>query len=242
MRKSNLLVISLTAIISLGGVAQNNPLVIPSPAIAQNLVTSSGTVIQITGATYWSTPSTLDGYYCRVKNLSNKNIIALGLIWDVTFSNDKVDRRYQFVDAKLHTDTLRVQPLSPLRSQGELEFRGTFTESFTGKVSVKNVKVQIDFVEFDGMTGIGTESSKGYKQLIQSREGAELYKNWLMKIYKENHQNIHVVIEKVLSDEFPGSLDLQSRLVRQGSLTYRNWLNRLYKQQGVSGVQKIMNN
>lgn len=243
MSKPNFLAFVLTAAIPIFVFAQSNPPATPSPASTQDLITSSGAIIaQITEAKYWSTPNTLDGYYCRVKNSSNKKITALGLIWDVTFSNDRIDRRYQLMDAKVHEDTQRVQPLKPLAPQGELEFRGAFTESFTGNVSVKNVKVQIDFVEFDDMTSLGSESSKGYKQLTQSREGAVLYKSWLMRIYKDNNQNINAVIEKILSDELPRDTDLHSRHVRQGAIIYRNWLNRLYQQQGVDGIRKVLNN
>lgn len=216
--------------------------VITHPALTQDIVSKEGTkLVEIIEATYGTTGTSLNGYFCRVRNNSDKGATALGLIWTATFSNGTTDEMYQFMDSRIHEDIAKAQGLGPLAPKQERVFRSSSTLSAGDGIFIETVKVKIDFVEFvDGSIVGGAETSKNYKRVILTRHGAKLCKSWLVRTYGDNRKNLGKVIEKLDKEELPDNADLSDRYVEHGAIIYRNWLLDVYKSWGSATLQSIL--
>lgn len=214
--------------------------VVSKPATVERSGTGDFEPVWVSEAIYYSTESSLNGYRCRLKNISDKDITAVGLTWTATFSNNRAAQVYQSIDTRLHADIAESRGMRPMRPADEREFRSSSVEAFDRNISIAQVSLKIDFVEFADSTTLGAENSKTYKRLLLERRGAALYKNWLANIYRENPRHLEPVLEKLSGDELPLGRDMEEGGARQGASIYRNWLRELYATSGAAAVKEVL--
>jgi hypothetical protein len=221
--------------------AQNAQEPMSHPALAQDLVSDSGTkLVEVTEATFRSTKVSLNGYFCKVKNVSGKEITALGVVWTALFSDGSAAQSRQFIDSRINKDIIEARGLKPIAPNEEREFRSSSTESFSKGLSIKSVKVKVDFVEFADSSSVGTENSKTYRQLMSVRQGADFCKQWLTDIYKNSPQNINLLVEKLSSNELPNDKELENSSAKQGAIIYQKTALRVYQKEGAGALQRLL--
>lgn len=214
--------------------------VVGKPATVERSGAGDSEAVRVSEAIYYSTESSLNGYRCRLRNISDRDITAVGLTWTATFSNNRAAEVSQTIDSRLHADIAESRGLSPMRPGDEREFRSSSVEAFGRNTSIARVSLKIDFVEFADSTTLGAENSKTYKRLLLERRGAALYKNWLANVYRENRRDIDPVLEKLSGDELPPGRDLEEGGARHGAAIYRNWLRELYATSGSGAVKEVL--
>lgn len=209
------------------------------PAIRQDLVSKSGEkILEVVEASYRTTVEGLEGSSLMVRNLSGKNITALGILWTVTFSDEKGEELQQLVDYKVHPDLVKAKGVRPFAPYEE-KFIPRLTKGVVGEGRIiKSVKVEISFAEFEDSTGVGLETSEMYKQLIAQRGGAEIYKRWVEAAYAGDPRNMRAVVARLSGGELPGDKELQNGAVEQGALIYRRWLRDILKDKGENALQE----
>lgn len=142
------------------------------PALAQDLVSESGEkILEVVEASYRTTETGLDSSSVRVRNLSGRNITAMGLVWTITFTDERRDEIEQLVDYRIHQDIVEAKGVRPFAPFEEKFIPRLTKESFEEGQAIKSVKVEFSFAEFEDAGGVGVEKSDMYKQLLSQRRG-----------------------------------------------------------------------
>jgi len=77
------------------------------PALKQDLLSESGKkILEIIEASYQVTENGLDSSSIQVRNLSGKNITALGIIWGLKFSDGGECQIEQLIDYRIHKEVV----------------------------------------------------------------------------------------------------------------------------------------
>lgn len=211
------------------------------PALKQDLVSESGEkILEVVEASYRTTVAGLDSSSVQVRNLSGKNITALGLVWTITFTNNTRDEIEQLVNYRLHPDVVNAKGLRPFAPYEEKFIPRLTKESFEDGQAIKTVKVEFSFVEFEDSGGVGVEKSDMYKQLLSQRRGAEIYKRWIEKGYEDTSRGIGGVIEKLSGDGLPSNPELKDDNIQRGALVYRQWMRDTLKDGGENTLREHM--
>jgi hypothetical protein len=210
-------------------------------ALKQDLVSSSGEkVLEITQAFYTTTAAGLDSSSVQVRNVSGKNITALGIVWTVTFTDGKTCRIEQLVNYSLHKDIVDAKSIRPFAPFEEKFIPRLTKDVFDEGQAIGNLKVGFSFVEFEGSGGVGLETSEMYEGLLAQREGARLYKRWVESGYGDNPGNIGGVIGKLSGDDMPAAKELENEKAKQGAALYRQWLLGVLKDSGEDNFREQM--
>jgi hypothetical protein len=221
------------------GTERNSQVAETHPALKQDLVSKTGEkILEIIEASYQTTENGLDSSSIRVRNLSNQNITALGIIWTVTFTDARECQIEQLVDYNLHKDMVNAKGIRPFAPYEEKFIPRLTRESFDEGQAIKSVQVAFSFVEFEYSSGVGIEKSEMYKQLLSQRKGAEIYKQWIEGDYEDNPQHIARVVGKLSGDELPNNKELENDKVKQGALIYRQWLRDVLKNKGEDALRE----
>lgn len=208
------------------------------PALKHDFVSGSGEkVLEVVEASYQMTGNGLDSSSVRVRNLSGKNINALGLVWTVTFMDGGECSIEQLVDYKIHKQIVEAKGVKPFAPYEEKTIPRLTRETFGEGQSVRNVKVVFTFVEFDGASGVGVEDSKMYKELLSKREGAEIYRRWIEQGYEDDPKSMTAVVSRLSGDELPDDKELEKDKVRVGALIYKQWLLGILKDKGTEALR-----
>ena len=209
------------------------------PALKQDLVSEAGEkILEVVEASYQTTPDSLDSSSVRVKNLSGKNVTALGLVWTLKFTDGKTCQIDQLVDYRLHMDIVNEKGARAFAPYEEKSIPRLAKESFNGGQRIESVKVEFAFAEFEDAGGIKIEKSEMYKHLLSKREGAGIYKHWLEDGYEDDPQKLDVVVKKLLGGNLPNDGRLENEMVQQGALVYKQWMLGLLKEKGVDALRE----
>jgi hypothetical protein len=210
-------------------------------ALKQDLVSESGEkILEVTKASYRTIENGLDSSSIQVRNLSGKNITALGIIWTVTFTDGKTCQIEQLINYRIHKDIVDAKAIRPFAPYEEKYIPRLTREIFDEGQAIGSVKVEFSFAEFEGSGGVGIEKSEMYKQLLAQREGAELYKRWVEDGYQNDSRNIGGVIKKLSGDELPNDKELENDKVKQGALIYKQWLLDTLKDRGADSLRELI--
>lgn len=210
-------------------------------ALKQDLVSASGEkVLEITRAAYTTTVAGLDSSFVQVKNLSGRNITALGVVWTVTFTDGKTCRIEQVVNYSPHKDIVDAKSIRPFAPYEEKFIPRLTRDVFDEGQAIGSLKVGFSFAEFEGSGGIGLETSEMYEGLLSQREGAKLYKRWVESGYGDNPENLGGVIGKLSGDEMPAARGLENEKAKQGAALYRQWLLGVLKDSGEDSLREQM--
>jgi hypothetical protein len=203
------------------------------PALKRDLVSEAGKkILEITEATYQISENGIDSSSIRVRNLSDRNITALGIVWTVTFTNTSKCLLTQIVDHRIHKDIVEAKKIR-LFAPYEERIIPRLTKEFLDEGQViESVGVEISFVEFQDLSGVGIEKSEMYEQLVSKRKGAEIYKQWIEFDYADNPQQMAKIIEKLSGDAMPNDKELENSWVEQGASIYRGWMRDILNNKG----------
>jgi len=211
------------------------------PALKQDLLSESGKkILEVVEATYRTTEKGLDSSSVFVRNLSGKNITAVGIVWTITFTDKSRDEIEQIVDYRIHQDIVTAKGIRSFAPYEEKFIPRLTKESFDEGQAIKSIKVEFSFVEFEDSGGTGIENSEMYKQLLSQREGAEIYKHWVEDGFGDDPRSIGRVVGKLSGDELPNAQELKDDRVKQGALIYRQWMRDILKDKGENALKGQM--
>jgi len=209
------------------------------PALKQDLVSQTGEkILEIIEASYQTSENGIDRSSVRVRNLSNRNITALGIIWTVKFTDTGKCLLTQIVDHRLHKDMVEAKGIKPLAPYEEKFIPSSTNLSLGEGQKIESVGVEISFVEFEDSSGVGIEKSEMYERIISKRKGAEIYKQWIETDYGDDSQNMARVIEKLRGDGLPKNKELENSWVEIGASVYRGWMRNILKDKGEHALRE----
>jgi len=183
-------------------------------------------------------PDVLEKIPCKIKNNSSKTIRAIVVGQAVTTDiNGKTSSNlgYITIDSFLHSDLQTESSKKGIGPNAEPQLPSA-SETFEGLIS--RVEVFIDYAEFDDKQTLGPNRA-GERIVLDMRDGAGKYKNWLSKEYETNGRSVAALV-RLIEDTSPTVTDLGIRNSNeeQGAIGYRNWLRRLSKTKGVEEMRK----
>jgi hypothetical protein len=203
------------------------------PALKKDLVSETGKkILEIIEASYQTSENGIDRSSVRVRNRSDRNITAFGIIWTVNFTDTTKCQLTQIVDSRLHKDMVEAKGIRPFAPYEETLIPSSTNQSIGEGQQIESVGVEISFVEFEDSSGVGIEKSELYEQVISKRRGAEIYKQWIESDYIDNPQNMAKVIEKLKGDGLPNNKELEKGWVEIGASIYRGWMRDLLHSKG----------
>ncbi|HEY9404309.1 MAG TPA: hypothetical protein VIQ24_16750 [Pyrinomonadaceae bacterium] len=203
------------------------------PTLKQDFVSQTGVkILEIIEASYQTSEIGIDSSSIRVRNLSERNITALGINWTINFTGTAKCVLTQIVDHRLHPDIADAKGIRPFAPFEEKLIPRLTNQTFDEGQKIENVGVEISFVEFEDSSGVGIEKSEMYGQLISKRKGAEIYKQWIETDYGDAPQNMAKVIEKLKGDGLPDDRKLENSWVKMGASNYRQWMRNILDDRG----------
>jgi hypothetical protein len=193
---------------------------------------------------YKTSPNQINEFSCTIKNNTSKAIISYSLsITTITEAEGKETRgtEIQFIDSFLHPDVREIRKLQPIAAGKE-----TYTESpgpvqFEPNVSVKQIQVSIDYIEFEDKTTLGPDARNSSKRIALKREGAAKYKEWLVQMYVQKGRSINAILPLLQTTPLPQELALDGPIMKQGAIIYRKSLLNLYDSIGAQAVEQYLN-
>jgi hypothetical protein len=177
-----------------------------------------------------------------LKNLSKKPIRAAGLLWVVTWSNGVTSFSHvttHTTNSLTHPDIARDRNSKLIEPQSSVQFEDNETVRVDGKNIVKARSV-IDFVEFSDGEVVGKNTHGLYEQVLQTRRGCAMYKEWLVREYKHNGRTLSAINARLWDDKSPSELQFPNNQAKLGGALYRNWLRDAINVQGVEMLEKIL--
>ena len=239
-----LLIISITTVTaSLSVVGNQNPEKTEGlrlPVIGRQLPPENGVIpveLKCEDAEL-SAPNALEKLSCAIKNNTNKSISA-GTIY-TSFVVEKggetiVTSDYSTFYTYLHPDFREDQRNNFILPGGERR-RNELPVSFESGVVIKDVIVQIDYIEFADDTALGTNRA-GARIIADTREGAAKYKNWLAQKYAQGGRSVDAIIPLLEDNQpLPEGLEFQNAAQQSGANMYRKFARRTYQTKGAEGL------
>lgn len=174
-------------------------------------------------------------FNCKLKNNTEKNITAAGIICSVVIEKNGVEtaKEDSTVFAGLNgfdkgIDTGEEISLGPTGSSSYDDF------------IIKRVEISIDFVEVENNIIFGRDS-KGSQIVKDIREGATRYKNWVKASYEYHRKSIKSIAPLVKDGELlPGDLSLLNQSQEVGAKIYRKKLRKKLEAGDEAAVEKLL--
>lgn len=180
-----------------------------------------------------------------VRNNTSKNIDAVSVA--VT---GRIDRNgtetsstgYLTINSFVHPDIREIHHQYPLAPGKEWSFKTEplETEDTEAGVVLTGITLQIDYVDFEDRTELGSKKY-GSNIVVKARIGAAKYKAWLSKKYAENGRSIAAVLPLLDRNQaLPADIALGDH-ERTGARLYQSHLLQAYQQHGSAEVEKYLN-
>jgi hypothetical protein len=190
-----------------------------------------------------SAPNALEKLSCVIRNNTNKYIAAATI--NISLRTEKegketLDSSYLTIETFGHPDFRQEHQDNLIPPGGEFPFQDAPTSY--DNIVIKGVTVRIDYIEFaDSATRLGLNRA-GSRIIANIREGAEKYKNWLVKKYNESGKSINAIAPLLEKDQpIPAELDIQNGDQQQGVIFYRNYALKTFKIKGADELSKRLN-
>lgn len=174
-------------------------------------------------------------FTCKLKNNSEKNITAAGIISTVVIEKNGVEtaKEESNVFAGLNGFDKGIAP------GGEIDLGMPGPSSYDDFI-IKRVEIAIDYVEFENNIIFGRDS-KGSQVVKDVREGAARYKNWVKARYEYNRKSVKSITPLLESGALlPSDLILLNQNQEIGAKTYRRKLKKKLDSGDDSEVEKIL--
>lgn len=209
------------------------------PAQKKDFLSESGQrVLEVIEASYQTTPGSFDNSSVRARNLSGKNVTALGLVWTVTYEDTTSCQIEQLVDYRLHRDIVADRKVRAFAPGEEKVVPRLTKDTLEEGRGIESVKVEFAFAELEGEGVVGSDPPGLYKQLLAKRAGAEIYKRWVESGYDDTPAQFEAVIRKLSGDELPADEALKNDHATQGALVYKHWMLGVLKDKGSASLQE----
>ncbi len=189
--------------------------------------------------TRMSNPSELTELSFVVKNNSSKAISSVVVIFGlITEKNGQlfVDHHFVTSDIQVHPDILAIHHFKPL-APGKEKYLDTPSNSYGDGRAIKGVTLNVDYVEFVDNSTLGPNKMGGRIVTLQ-REGARLYKNWLVR--ESASKDILSIVLTLKNPALPTEIANTSMYLKQGANIYRKHLLRAYES-GHEDIKKFLN-
>lgn len=173
---------------------------------------------------------------CSILNKASKPIIAGTIITSIVVEENGADNLitgYQSFDTFLHSDFRADHTHNAVvtgDSYGLYQPPTTFPSG-----TVKEIKVQIDYIEFADNTICGPNRA-GAGIVIGMRAGAKKYKKWLVQRYRRD--GLVPTLDLLNRDESASEIGLGNVDEASGASMYRKYLRRVYLSRGQQEVSK----
>jgi hypothetical protein len=172
---------------------------------------------------------------CKLKNNSEKNITAAGIISAVVIEKNGVETAKE--DSAVFVGFAGFD--KGVAPGAEISLGPPGPSSYDDFI-VKRVEVSIDYVEFENNIIFGWDS-KGSQVVKDIREGAARYKNWVKASYEYHRKSIKSIAPLVKDGELlPSDLILPNQNQEIGAKTYRRKLKKKLDAGDDSEVEKIL--
>jgi hypothetical protein len=190
-----------------------------------------------------SAPNALEKLSCLIKNNTNNYIAAATINISLRIEKEgkqSLDSSYLTIETFGHPDFREEHRDNLIPPRGERPFQDLPTSY--DNVVIKGVAVRIDYIEFaDSAIRLGPNRA-GSRIIASIREGAEKYKNWLVKKYNESGKSINSIVPLLEKNQpIPSELDIQNGDQQQGVIFYRNYARKTFKAKGANGLSKRLN-
>lgn len=121
------------------------------PAQKKDFLSESGqTVLEVVEASYQTTPDSFDSSSVLAKNLSGKNITALGLVWTVNYEDKTSCQIEQLVDYRPHRDIVADRNIRPFAPGEDKVIPRLTKDTLEEGRGIESVKVEFAFTELGG--------------------------------------------------------------------------------------------
>ncbi len=174
-------------------------------------------------------------FNCKLKNNSEKNITAAGIISAVVIEKNGVERANEDSTVFVGFDGFD-KGIAP----GAEISLGPPGPSFYDDFIIKRVEVSIDYVEFENNIIFGRDS-KGSQAVKDIREGAARYKNWVKASYEYHRKSLKSIASLVKDGELlPSDLILLNQNQEFGAKAYRRKLKKKLDAGADAEVEKLL--
>lgn len=213
------------------------------PITARQLGAVGGVIPVELGCGSASTPSLgkLDRFSCTLKNNTSKNILAANIAYSIIldYGSKQVEEPHSdTLDTFIHRDT--YDPQKSLRPGKEF-YVGSAGPSFRPGASIKEIRINVDYVEFEDGTTLGA-SPKGSEMIADIRAGAAKYKKWLIGKYVEARSSPDAIPQLLQEESAFSDLAFKNEYQEQGARTFRKHLAQIRETRGTPEVQKYLRN
>ncbi|MCI0559653.1 MAG: hypothetical protein MN733_14265, partial [Nitrososphaera sp.] len=189
--------------------------------------------------TQMSDPSELTELSFAVKNNSSKAITSIAATFGlITEKNGQlfVDHHFVTSDTQVHPDIREIHHFKPL-APGQEKYLDTPTNGYSDGRIIKGVTLNVDYIEFADNSTLGPNKMGGRIITLQ-REGARLYKNWLMR--ESAGKDLLSIVSSLKNPALPREMADTSMHLRQGANIYRRHLLGAYES-GHENIEKFFN-
>jgi hypothetical protein len=182
-------------------------------------------------------PNTLNQFHCTLKNNTDKSITAANVIYSTLLEEAGKETK----ESRVHTLTTYIH-LDFYEEEKNIWPGGT-TSFITGGIItyenavIKGVEAYIGYVEFEDKSSMGPNPD-GARIISDLRNGAEKYKRWLAREYKQ--KSIDSAIELLKSDKQLSKLGLQNFTQEEGAKRYRRRLQKEYDNRGRTKLESYL--
>ena len=190
-------------------------------------------------------PKPIDGFSCNVKNNTTKNVLGITLNYSILLEDRNTgktnsDTHTLTMNALIHPDFRETQkPISP----GEEAPVSSPNIAYESSVLINAIEVITDYVEFDDGTSLGP-NQYGSKVMAGLREGAAMYKDWLVSQYLKKEKSIPDTVSLLQSEQPLPSNIANLRFDKgnhvQGAKNYRILLRKLLEAKGTGELEKVL--
>jgi hypothetical protein len=211
------------------------------PVIANQLQAENGVVpveLRCENAEL-SAPSAIEKLSCVIKNNTNKYISAGTLYTSITMEiggQETVVSSFDTFDTFLHSD-FREERKNNLIGPGKEYILNDLPNSYDNAV-IKRINAQIDYIEFNDSSALGPDRG-GSRITKNMREGAAMYKVWLVEQYKKRGKSVDAIIP-LLNGTYPlqEELGFTNEEQQSGANLYRKYARRVYEDKGKEALIK----
>ena len=174
-------------------------------------------------------------FNCKIKNNSEKNITAAGIISSVVIEKNGVERANEDSTVFVGFDGFD-KGIAP---GAEISLGPPGPSSYEDFI-IKRVEISIDYVEFENNIIFGRDS-KGSEAVKDIREGAARYKNLVKARYEYNRKSLKSIAPLVKDEELlPSDLILLNQNQEFGAKVYRRKLKKKLDAGADAEVEKLL--
>lgn len=188
------------------------------------------------GTAQLSSPNTIEGTTCVVRNNTDKRVSAVTLAYSVVTEKDgkeTSDISYLTIDTFIHPDLRADRRDRHIPPHGELPIRDIST-TYEDAV-VKGMKAWIDYVEFEDRDTAGP--NKGGSQIVRDiRAGAGRYKEWLARQVGLGERSSGALARLVEKNPSSEELGTKNGNEEQGVTFYKDYARKIVKDKGAAAL------